>query len=1060
MFDRQLTEFCAALTVTLAFAVGSVAAQAADGVDFAREVLPILSSHCWACHGPDADARQANLRLDQRDAALVPAASGRAAIVSGNAAGSELMARVFSTDPDVQMPPPAAKRPLSEGQRQTLQRWIEAGAPFTQHWAFTAPQRPAAPLVRQADWARNAIDLFVLARLEREGLSPSPPAERHVWLRRVTLDLTGLPPSLAELDDFLADDRAEARERVVDRLLASPHYAERMAMQWLDAARYADTNGYNNDETRTMWPWRDWTIDAFARGMPYDRFVTEQIAGDLLPNATLEQRVATGFNRNHVLTTEGGIVEEEYHVEYVADRVHATATAILGLSMQCARCHEHKYDPISQREYYRFAAYFDNVPDRIVGYNQARMAEPLLKVPSREQLAELDGLARQRDELTAWLAQRKAAADAGVAAWERSLAPEDRARPSDLGLVAHFSFDEPAGQEPADAVAGAPAAAVRGAAARVPGKFGGAFEFDGSAHVDAGGRGDFDGDQPFSISAWVHPTSNDPSTVLSKCDESNGFRGYDVILEGAKVAAHFSHRWPEDGFKVVTRESLPLGEWRHVLVVYDGSRTPAGVKIYVDGELKPQDVASGQSLEGTLETDKPLHLGRRQSSAPFRGKLDDVRLYSIELTGADAASLAAGQAPAGLGDVLATAPADRSESQRAALREHYLRHGDPEYPARSAELADIPRKAAEIEKAIPAVMIMQDAEPRRKTRVLRRGKYDQPGEEVSPGVPAALSPLPAEAPANRLGLAAWLTSPAHPLTARVAVNRWWEMLFGVGLVETVEDFGVQGSPPSHPELLDWLAVELIHNGWDQRALLKRMVLSATYCQASRATPESLERDPRNRLLGRGPRGRLPAETVRDNGLFVSGLLAERVGGPSVKPYQPDGLWEDVSVERRDKYAPDVGEGLYRRSMYTFWKRTCPPPGMAVFDAPDRETCVVRRARTNTPLQALALLNDPTFVEAARKLAERALLHAATKDERLTHVFRLAVSRPPAEGERQALGAVLRAAEDRFVREPAAAERLLGVGASPHDARCSPPELAAWTAVASIVLNMDETISKP
>jgi len=842
----------------LAFSLLPARGVGADEIDFRRDVLPILSNHCWACHGPDEKARKAKLRLDSREAAVAPRKNGNPGVVPGKPEASEVIARVAAADADLVMPPADFKKPLTDRQKETLRKWVAGGAKYAQHWAFVPPARGEVPVSRSK--GHNAVDAFVFARLEKEGLTPSPEAERGAWLRRVTLDLTGVPPTPAELDAFLKDPAADAHAKVADRLLASPRYAERMAMHWLDAARYADTNGYNNDEPRTMWPWRDWVIGAFARGLPYDRFLTEQLAGDLLPNATLAQRVATGFNRNHVLTTEGGIIEEEYRAEYVADRVHTATTVFMAISVQCARCHDHKFDPVSQKDFYRLAAFFNAVPDRVVGYGQGvRMAEPVLKVPSAEQQAELARLDSRRGELDAALRVRAAAVDTDVAAWEKALKP-DAAKLAPPGLAAVVPFD----------------------AAR--------------------------------------------------------------IAAGPLIAA------------------------------------------------------------------------------------------------------------------LAVAPQKRTDAQRAVLRQFYLARVDAETWKLRAELAGLPAKVAEVEKTVPVTMVMQDID-KRKTFLLLRGQYDKKGEEVQPGVPGGVFAGPAT-PTNRLDLARWLTDPAHPLTARVAVNRWWEMLFGTGLVETSEDFGIQGAPPSHPELLDWLATELVRTGWDQRAMLKLLVLSATYRQSSRVTPALLERDPRNRLLARGPRHRLPAEMVRDQALFVSGLLKEKVGGPSVKPYQPAGLWEDVSVERREKYTPDLGDGLYRRSLYTFWKRTCPPPGLSTFDAPDRETCVVRRARTNTPLQALALMNDPTYVEAARKLAERALAAGPADDARLAFAWKAVLCRAPNPDEVEIVSGILHAARARFQKDPAAAAKLLAVGHAPRDPKADPVELAAWTVATSTLLNLDEAISKP
>ncbi len=1030
-----------------------------DGVDFTRDVLPILADHCFHCHGPDEASRAADLRLDRREAA-VSADAGSAVIVPGHPESSPLIERIMADDDDLVMPPPAALKPLSAAQRATLRRWIAAGAEYARHWAFLPPTAVRPPDVGRVDWPRNAVDRFVLRKLEAAGLSPSPPAERHTWLRRVTLDLTGLPPTVAELNAFMSDNSRAAENNVVDRLLSSTAHAERMAMQWLDAARYADTNGYNNDEVRTMWPWRDWVIEAFHTGMPYDQFLTEQIAGDLLPQATLRQRVATGFNRNHVLTTEGGIIPAEYQAEYVADRVHTTATVFLGISLQCARCHDHKFDPLTQHDFYRFAAFFNNIPDKLVKYNSARMADPVVKVPSAEQQREIDELNARMARLEADIESRGGQVDALIAAWEAQLTTASPRALHGLGLAAHFAFDEDSGDRVLNAADENQAGRVHGPATRRAGVRGQALEFTGQTWVDAGQVGNFESDRPFSVAASIHPATSSSGTVLSKMDEANAYRGYDLNHLNGKLECHLVHRWPTEAFKVVTKEPVAPQAWHHVVVTYDGSRQASGLKIYLNGTLQAVDVTNDNRLSGSLSTDKPLHIGKRTTSLPFHGLIDDVRLYGLQLSADDAMQLAKGESPDRLAAILAVPSKDRTVSQQEQLRHFYLANVDRKIPELRRRQGEIRHRLEELERAIPVTMVMEEMATRRPTHLLLRGAYDKPGEEVQPGLPEALAGTAAPAEPTRLDLARWMTSPDNPLTARVAVNRWWEMLFGSGLVETVEDFGVQGARPSHPALLDWLARELIRRDWDQRAILKLIVLSATYRQAADVTPGLLDIDPQNRLLSRGPRWRLPAEMVRDNALAISGLLHRQVGGPSVRPYQPAGLWEDVSVERRDTYAADNGAGLYRRSMYTFWKRTCPPPGMATFDAPDRETCVVRRARTNTPLQALVLLNDPTYVEAARVFAQRIIKHDAGDPARLTFAFRAAVARPPSQAERVVVGQFLQTARRHFHSHRAEAAKLLRVGASPCDPTIEPLELAAWSSVASMLLNLDETISKP
>lgn len=1052
-----LRTICA--TAVLALAAMRLQASGPDPrqmppVDFNRDIRPILAQHCWSCHGPDEQTRQADLRLDRRESAVAAKA-----IAPGDPAASELINRIESDDEAQQMPPPDAKKPLSDRQRELLRAWIEQGAEFSRHWAFVAPRRSAVPDVQDAAWPQNELDRFVLRRLELEGLAPSPEADRAALLRRVTLDLTGLPPMPEELDAFLSDESPEAYARVVDRLLASPRYAERMAMTWLDAARYADTNGYNNDEDRSMWPWRDWVIDAFRRNQPYNEFIVEQLAGDLLPDATLAQKVATGFHRNQGHNTEGGIIAEEYRVEYVADRVHTTATVFLGLSLQCARCHDHKYDPFSTQDYYRFFAFFNNTDEKQASYGGFFAADPYLRVPTAEQQTRLGALNQRHEQLSAEIAEREADGPKLLAQWEPTASADERQKLSSGGLVLACALDETTGDAVRDASHPSQPGTVQGRSQWTSGKQAGAMQFDGQTYVDLGGRGDFDGAAPFSISIWIYPDSSATMAVLSKMDEANSYRGYDLLLDGGnKPVCHLIHRWPDNAIKIVAQQPLSPQAWHHLVVAYDGSRKAEGVRMFVDGKRQPFDVAS-DSLKDTISTDQPLRLGRRQTSLSYSGKLDEVQFFEQALTPEQAEQLAAVQAVTLESELLATPPAERTPQQQARLSRAYLERIDQAYARLKGELADVDRQRETLEKSLPAVMVMQERSTPRETFVLVRGAYDRPGEKVEPDAPAALSPFPAGASRNRLGLARWLVDPSNPLTARVAVNRWWQMYFGAGLVKTVEDFGATGESPSHPELLDYLAVELIESGWDVKAMQRRIVMSAAYRQSSRITPSLAERDPENRLLARGPRVRLSAETIRDNALAVSGLLQGRIGGPSVKPYQPEGLWEDVSVERRAKYVPDAGEGLYRRSMYAFWKRTCPPPALMSFDATNREVCIVRRGRTNTPLQALVLLNDPTYVEAARKLAERVMADAAAIEDRVGFAFRIVLARRPESEEQQTLLKIYRQALDRFGSDRQAAGKLLAVGASPHNTAFDEVELAAFTVTCSTILNLDEAITK-
>ena len=1033
--------------------------KSSDGnIDFNRDVRPILSGNCFACHGPDAAHVEGDLRLDLRESAVQP----DGAIVLGKPAESELIRRINSNDADERMPPEDSHKILSADEKALLARWIAEGAEYQDHWSFIAPQSPEIPVIADTEvMIRNPIDAFITARLKQEGLAMSPEADRTTLIRRLSLDLTGLPPTIAEIDAFLTDESEQAYQRVVDRLLSSPAYAERMTMNWLDLARYADTHGYNNDGERTQWPWRDWVIHAFDTNMPYDQFIVDQLAGDLLEGATPQQRLATAFCRNHVITSEGGIIPEEYRVEYVADRVHTTATVFLGLSMQCARCHDHKFDPITQRDYYSLFAFFNNVPETTLVYGgKVVAAAPAMKIPSPLGNAELQRINQQLAALTQRLEFRDAETDKALSKWVEEMESAEQLAKLPEGLLAHISLDEGQGELTHDSVDAQRVGKIIGGAKWAEGKLNTSLVFDGKTYVDFGQLVELESDKPFSISAWIYPTSNQPITVVSKIDDAAAYRGFDLIIEQGRPAIHLVHHWPENSIKKITKKPLSLNAWHHVLVSYNGSSRAAGIVMYVDGQAMTMDTVRDK-LRGTITTQNPVHLGRRSNSVPFRGKIDEVQFYSKCLDIDQVQQLFDGQPLAGVAEIFATAAAQRTPAQQAQLRTYYLQYIDQPYRKLLGELANLNQKRSEVEKisAAPTMIMSEMATPRQAT-VLKRGEYDQPGEAVSPNVPHSLPPLPDGAPMNRLGLAQWLIQPDNPLTARVAVNRWWQLYFGMGIVETVEDFGSQGAWPTHPELLDWLATEFIASNWNVKAMQKRIVMSATYRQSSHVTSDLLQRDPKNQLLARGPRFRLPAETIRDNALSVSGLLVQRLGGPSVKPYQPAGLWREVSVMRSANYKQDRGEDLYRRSMYTFWKRTCPPPSMSTFDAPDRETCQVRRALTNTPLQALVLMNDPTYVEAARMLAERVMLEGGQSwESKVNHAYRLALARHCRPAEQRAMLSLLEDARTRFRAETEKAIALLTTGESARNPKLDPIELAAWTTVTSVLLCLDETISK-
>lgn len=987
-------------------------------VEFNREVRPILSDRCFACHGPDAANRKAGLRLDQEAAAKAELRGGRVAVAPGSPERSELIRRVVSGDRALRMPPAyAGHAPLRDHEIATLRRWIEQGAGWQKHWSLIAPERPAQPVVSNPGWVANAIDAFVLARLDQEKLQPAAEAPRATLLRRVSLDLTGLPPSPEEVDAFVHDTSPKAYERVVDRLLASPRYAERMAIRWLEAARYADTNGYQSDGERSMWRWRDWVLDAFHRNMPFDRFTIEQLAGDLLPGATLDQRIATGFHRNHRTNAEGGIVEEEFRVEYVADRVETTSTVWMGLTFGCARCHDHKYDPLAQKEFYQLFAFFNNVPERGLVYNFGN-EEPFVQAPTPEHRARL----AERDRAVAAAEQRWMALQPQIEKkqrqWEQSLSAPLEWTVS-KGQVLHRAGPE---------------------------------AFDGKRVVEAGmDVAKFDFKDPFTLAAWIRPESGN-GTIASRSEDYFEGEGYQWFLMDGKLRLHITRRFTDISLRMESVAPVRLNEWQHVAVSYDGYRKGKGVRMFVNGVPVETKILFDE-LTYPFGPKEPFRIGGGAGEKfRFRGAIQDVRAYNRALTLEEVSTLPLREP---LKELARLQPEQRSAAQNAKLRLCFLDRYAPQDVRAAREARDQAlAERRKYDESIPTVMVMVESPEPRETFVLRRGAYDAPGERVRPEVPSALPPLPGDWPRNRLGLARWLVDRRNPLTARVTVNRFWQMLFGTGLVKTSDDFGSQGEWPLHVELLDWLAVEFMDSGWDVKRILKTIVMSSTYRQASGVRPELQQRDPENRLLARGPRLRLPAEMVRDQALAAAGLLVEKTGGPSVKPYQPAGLWQELAGGRG--YVPDKGEGLYRRSLYTYWKRTVAPPSMMNFDSPTREGCSVRETRTNTPLQALTLMNDVTYVEAARKLAERMLRR---QGDGVAYGFRLVLARSPRPEEK----AVLERTRDRFRKryqeDRDAARRLLAQGDSPRDASLDDAELAAYTSVASLLLNLDEAVTK-
>jgi hypothetical protein len=1027
------------LLVTLSLFAAPFSVRAAEGektVDFNRDIRPILSDKCYFCHGPDAERREADLRLDVREAALEAGA-----IVPSSVGDSTLLDRIAHEDPDEVMPPPKTKlAPLTGAEQALLKRWIEEGAEYQSHWSFVPlTAKPTVPVAGEG-WARDEMDRFVAEKREAAGLKPASEASREKWIRRVTFDLTGLPPTLAEIDAFLADLSPRAYEVVVDRLLVSKACGERLAMDWLDLARYADTFGYQADRNMSLWPWRDWVIRAFTDNLPYDQFITWQTAGDLLPNPTRDQMVATAFNRLHRQTNEGGSINEEFRIEYVNDRVITNGAAFLGMTLECSRCHDHKYDPISIRDYYSLSAFFNNIDESgLYSHFTETAPTPALS------LYEGDAESKHRAAREKVAALESRLAEATAKAGERFRASGASAEPVVGPPVTQAAFEFEDGK-----VSGG-----NRVVERLPGNR--AIEFSGDDEMTLGDAalGDFSRTDAFSFSLWVKPAAHKSRMVVfhrSRAAEDSAFRGYEFMLYDGKPTFSLIHFWPGNALRVQSREPLPLNEWTHLTIAYDGSSRAAGVKLFRDGVAETLEVVRdaltldighrkewGDSDVGNVR----LQLAGRFRDVGFGGgAIDAFRIFDRELSPLEVrGNVNAELAKPGLPALTA---GDR-------LAHHLL--NDPECARIREELRAARVEENAIAGGVKQIMVMREMPGRRDTHTLFRGQYDQPRDAVTPDTPAAILPFAEEWPRNRLGLAKWLTDPRNPLVARVTVNRYWSIFFGRGLVGTPEDFGSQGEPPSHPELLNWLAKDFMDSGWDVRALLRRIALSATYRQDSvPADPSLWTEDPENRQLARGPRHRLSAEAIRDNALAVSGLLVNRVGGPSVNPYELAASFKPL--------APGSGEALYRRSLYTFWKRTAPPPAMVTFDATAREVCTVKRESTATPLQALVLLNGPQYVEAARVMAERLIAEGGdTLRQRIEHGFRLATGRRPDLSETAILEQLHAEQFAHYRGQPAEASALLKVGARPVAAGHDPAEVAALAALCQGLLNYDETYTK-
>lgn len=1073
---KLVSSLVVVFAVVLSRAVGA-------SVDYGRDVLPILSDKCYHCHGPDEKARKAKLRLDVKESAL---RTEKPIILPGNIRESELVRRITTTNIDDQMPPPESNRTLTPKQIETLTRWIEEGAKWGQHWAFVAPQKPQVPKIQSAKFKiQNPIDAFVLARLDKEGIAPAPEAKKETWLRRVSFDLTGLPPTMKELDDFATDRSTNAYARVVDRLLASPRFGERMATEWLDLARFADTHGYQMDRFRPVWPYRDWVIKAFNENLSYDQFVTWQLAGDLLPNATKEQRLATAFNRLHNQNEEGGIVEEEFRVAYVVDRVNTFGTAFLGLTTECTRCHDHKYDPLTQRDFYSLFAFFQNIDESgQTSYFTDSTPVPALLLSTDEQDKKISELKQKIAAKEKELEALRSGAQMEFAQWldARPEISNSNAKVSN-GLIAHFSFDQIVSNKIANLV-GTNFAKAQDGPKLVAGKIGKGAELSGDNGFTFGKLGHFNRADAFTFSLWLQTPSHAPRLVVlhhSKAPIDAGSRGYELLLEDGRVAFGLHHMWPGNSLKVASKSKLATNEWVHVAVTYDGSSEARGVHIFINGSAAELDVVrDGLSKDITYGGDEPeLALGYRFRDNGFKGgRVDQLQIYNRALTPIEVAHVA------GRGDftnALNLVANKLSAAQREALLEYFL--ATSYAPARGLmrELHAAHDEQRKFVNPIPEIMTMREMAQPKPAFVLKRGAYDAPGERVSANTPRVLPPFPANEPTNRLGLARWLLQSDHPLMARVTVNRFWQMMFGRGIVETSDNFGSQGAQPTHPELLDWLACEFAQPSanvppasrwrnaerqqdaggtaaWDVKRLLKMIALSSTYRQSSKTSPELLARDPHNELLARGPARRLTAEMLRDQALAVSGLLADKIGGPSVKPYQPDGLWEIAMG--KPHYDQAHGEDLHRRSLYTYWKRTVPPPTMMAFDAADRSYCTARRQSTSTPLQALALLNDVQIIEAARLLSQRMLKETGTNtDERVTWIFRAITDRAATAKELPVLRNLFAEQRAIFAEDLDAAEKFLKVGEAKNDVALDRADLAAGAVLAEALLNHDDAVMR-
>jgi cytochrome c553 len=1045
----------ACFTVTLLWG-GSGVVTAASTVEFNRDILPILTDQCLSCHGPDGNSRQADLRLDRRDNAIE-----LGAIVPGKADESELVKRIVSVDPDEIMPPPESHKKLDDRQRKLIRDWIDAGAEYQPHWAFIPPVKPAIPDVEQAGWSKNPIDSFILASLQSNGLSPNAEADLRTLIRRVSLDLTGLPPTPEEIESVLSDPRPGKYERYVDELLTRPTWGEHRARYWMDYARYGDTHGIHLDNYREMYSYRDWVIEAFNENLPFDRFTVEQLAGDLLPNSTLDQQIASGFNRCNITTNEGGIIDEEYAVLYARDRVETTSTVWLALTTGCAVCHDHKFDPISQKEFYQLSAFFNNTTQKVRDGN-VRDTPPIIRVPLPQDERRYSELLSEIRKVNSASEDRRKKAKPDFDKWLGSYSRVRAALENSTVKLPEPTIHLPL----TDDLSGSLGAVIDGRWIRLPlekpisgpvGQVGGKSWKISDVAPSITREVRRTSQSPFSVSLWLHLNGDRNSGLVVGSLDDKPARGWQISLSNNKVVVQVLGANGKELIKLTSEKQLPKHQWHHLSFSYDGSGKAAGMSVF-SGESVLEMKVNDDTLKSVVEFSGGIRFGSVDKN-PVEGGvlLQEVRVFDEQRTPEDFKAI-------GLHDRIAwlLSKNKRSEQENSQVEDWYFQTLDQEYGRISKQLIELENERASIETKGTIAHVMAERPEKPVAHILMRGEYDKRGDEVSPDTPSALPPMPDSLPRNRLGLAQWLVMKEHPLTARVTVNRFWQEVFGQGLVPSTGDFGLSGAQPTNQPLLDFLSVEFQENDWNVKELFRLMVTSSTYRQSSQVSADKLSVDATNALLSRGPRFRMDGEMIRDYALYVSGLMSRKIGGKSVRPYQPIGVWEAVAMTASDTrfYKEDEGESLYRRSLYTFWKRAAPPPSLEIFNAPTREVCTVKRERTNTPLQALVTLNDPQFIEAARQLAERAMsLKIPSTSEQIQWLSSVVLSRQLLDAERDIVEEGRERLEEFYRSNPDEAKLLLSIGKSPRNEDLDPIQHAVWTMVAHQLLNLDEALCK-